>query len=300
MTDVEKLIKEKEEAISVVFHRFILLKDTYSDAFFYFVEGKDAPYYTYRVRTIVNSKDCIPIKCGNKEKTIKIHKILSSNPLYDKYKKAYFVDKDFDDNSKLSLDIYVTPCYSIENLYSTEKVLSEILKCEFDILPSDREYSSILQLFHKEQSKFHNATILFNAWYACIKSKNMPIGVCLDEKFPKKFLTLKINNITYSYDIESIKSKYTEAPIISNNEIEIMKERLKSDLCFNLRGKYEIQFFYEFIKYLINDANEKGKQVYVKEKTKLNLDKAQILSQLSQYAITPECLMHYIQQRFMN
>ena len=300
MTDVEKLVREKEEATSVAFHRFILLKDTYSDAFFYFVEGKDAPYYTYRVRTIVQNKDCIPIKCGNKEKTIKMHQLLSSNTLYDNYKKGYFVDKDFDDNSELSSDIYVTPCYSIENLYSTEKVLSEILKCEFDILPSDREYCSLLQLFNKEQSRFHDATVLFNAWYACAKRKKIAIGVCLDEKFPKEFLTLKINNITYSYNIESIKSKYPEVPPILNDEIEIMKEKLKSDPCFNLRGKYEIQFFYEFIKYLIDDANEKGKRVYVKEKTKLNLDKAQILSQLSQYAITPECLMQYIQRRFLN
>lgn len=300
MTDVEKLVREREEATSVAFHRFILLKDTYSDAFFYFVEGKDAPYYIHRVKTIVQGKDCIPIKCGNKEKTIQIHKLLSSNLLYNKYKKGYFVDKDFDDNSKLSSDIYVTPCYSIENLYCTEKVLSEILKCEFDILPSDQEYNIILQLFSEEQSKFHDATILFNAWYACAKRKNIATGVNLDDKFPKDFLTLKIKNITYSYNIESIKSKYSEVPQISNDEIEIMKERLKNDPCLNLRGKYEIQFFYEFVKYLIDDANEKKRRVYVKGKTKLNLDKAQILSQLSQYAMTPECLMQYIQQRFLN
>lgn len=294
MSEVENLINEKENALSVALHRFVLLKDSYPNAFYYFIEGKDAPYYLTRIKAILDSHECFPLKCGNKEKTIKMYHIISSNPLYNKYKKAYFVDRDFDDNSNLPVDIYVTPCYSIENLYCTDKVLKEILKCEFDILPSEQEFHSILQFFSEEQATFHSATLLFNAWYACIKSKGIKMNVCLDDKFPKEFVTLNISNIISSYDINSIKDKYPDVEEVSADEIEYMKDKLMRAPTFNFRGKYEIQFFYEFVKYLIEDGNNKNRQLYIKKRTKLNLDKAQLLSQLSQYALTPDSLIEYI------
>lgn len=61
-----------------------------------------------------------------------------------------------------------------------------------------------------------------------------------------------------------------------------------------LRGKFELEFLYTFLQFLITDANVKENNKILKVKTKFRVDKALMLSQLSQYAETPQCLIDYI------
>ena len=63
---------------------------------------------------------------------------------------------------------------------------------------------------------------------------------------------------------------------------------------YEYRGKFELAFIYTFLRYLIEDANCYKK--YLKIKTKFNIDKALMLSSLSQYAETPLGLIKYIEQ----
>lgn len=292
----EELLRLAANSPAVAFHKFVILcKERESDLFCFF-EGRDSQYYSNRIKAIVQRR-YHPISCGNKKTVLETYKWLSGHVNYTKYLKAYFVDRDFDpeiSNEK----IYVTPCYSIENFYVNEECLSEILKNEFGLTEADSEYDQIIELFRSELVKHNQSTALFNAWYATLKSikhrDNLKTtGVNLDDKLPKDFVCLKIGSIASNYDLSRIKEHFPDA--IEVSEIEVLAKRdelLSGCTADKLRGKFQLAFFYEFLHFLIEDANKRKK--LLKSKTKFNFDKANIFTQLSQYATTPSCLVKYL------
>lgn len=152
----------------------------------------------------------------------------------------------------------------------------------------------------ENQKKFHDESILFNAWYASLKEKankkDCSTNVSLNCSIPKEFVVLKIGNISSNYDFYDLKAKFPEAISITKAEVEKKVNEFKSKkLRKTLRGKYELEFVYTFLKYLIDDANNTNNRKILKQKTKFRVDKAQMLSQLSQYAETPNCLVKYIE-----
>ena len=299
MNEVEELIIEAEMSSSVAFTRFVLLVDHFGDAaFYYFVEGKDAPYYYPRIQSICEEKEPIPIKCGGKSKVLDVFNLISAHSTYNKYKKAFLVDRDYDDNSMLPVDIYITPCYSIENFYADKSVIAEILKCEFDILPLENNFDKILGLYISELKQFHEAIMEFNAWYACLKQITSQTGVSLGDNMPVGFVNIQIGNIKKMYTLSNIETVYQGAIAkISQNDIQRMIQILDVNPTNLLRGKYQIQFLEKFLRFLIEDANNRNQRNYVTQKTTFNIERASILSQLSQYAITPDCLSKYILDR---
>ncbi len=79
-------------------------------------------------------------KFGNKKLVLKIHERTNKNKkMYEKYKLAFFIDRNFDIsyNNVSSLPVYETPCYSIENFYTTKKTLKNILTNEFNLSEID-------------------------------------------------------------------------------------------------------------------------------------------------------------------
>lgn len=294
----DELLKISKNTSTVAFHKFVLLSNGRENELFCFFEGVDCQYYSLRIKQYAN-ENYHPIVCGNKDTVLKTYKLINEQEIYKDYKKAFFVDSDFDESID-NPEIYETPCYSIENLYANKNTLSEILKSEFALLETDSEYDTILKLFESEFELFNEKTLFFNAWYAALKkSKRMnglkSTGVNLDEKLPKEFFCLKIGNINSNYDFEKIKQKFPDSIAITVEEVnETLNELRNSSLPFKLRGKFQIWFFYEFIQFIINDANNTKR--IIKKKTKFKVDKSLILSQISQYAITPECLKLYLKK----
>lgn len=292
----EDLLKLTENTATVAFHKFVLLcKGKESDLYCFF-EGRDAQYYSPRIKSITK-KNYHPISCGNKKSVVDVHNWVSSHNDYKKYSKTFFVDSDFDNS--LNLDgIYETPCYSVENFYVNTKCLSEILKNEFGLTEIDVEYKSIINLFEKELEDFSKATLLFNAWYAGLKSKKQKEGlkstcVSLSDKLPNDFVCIKIGAITSNYDLQKIMDKFPDAIKVDQEIINAEYSRLNcAEIHQKLRGKYQFSFFYEFLRFLIDDAN--SKKSILKKKTKFNIDKANMYGQLSQYALTTECLTNYL------
>jgi hypothetical protein len=289
----EDLLKKSRNSSVVAFHKFILLHRKYKSDLFCFYEGKDSHYYFPKINNVFGENHH-PIICGNK-KTV-IHTYESIKNKYSHFKTAFFIDSDFDEKI-YEPEIYNTPSYSIENLYCTELVLKRILKNEFMLKETDSEFEKIIDLFNTNQKEQHKATSLFNVWYATAKMKAKANGIIpnisLNDKFPKDFAVIKIGEISSNYDLEKIKEKFPQAIDVSESEI---KETLKSFYSVQPvkkhRGKYEIEFFVAFLKYLIEDCNKNN--VVLKNKTKFRIDNSIVLSQLSQYSETPECLIEYI------
>jgi len=292
----EEMLKLTESTSTVAFHKFVLLcKGRESDLYCFF-EGRDSQYYSPRIKSFTN-KNYHPISCGNKSSVLDVYNWLSTIKEYAKFNKAFFVDRDFDNKIEKN-DLYETPCYSIENFYVNSDCLSEILKNEFGLTEIDAEYKTIMTLFAKELNDFSKASLLLNAWYAALKSKKINENlkstcVSLSDKLPNDFICVKIGAITSSYDVQKIMEKFPSAIKVSEEEINKEYNRLNSsEMHQMLRGKYQFAFYYEFLRYLIEDAN--CHKNILKKKTKFNIDKANMYGQLSQYASTTECLKKFL------
>lgn len=294
----EELLKIAENSPAVAFHRFVLLCNGRENDLFCFFEGRDSQYYCNRIRTITN-RNYHPISCGSKHTVLDTYKQLSNGSIYDKYLKAFFVDRDFDPPIQND-NLYETPCYSIENFYVNEECLSEILKNEFGLTEANPEYIQIIDMFKANLTNHNQSTVLFNAWYAALKERKFrenlkTTGVTLDDNLPEDFICLKIGSISSKYDLEKIKETFPNAIEVSEAEVLSKKDEFLSGATSDkLRGKYQFAFFIEFLRFLIRDANHE-KQV-LKQKTKFNIDKANIFSHLSQYAVTPNCLKTFLKR----
>ncbi|HNI43545.1 MAG: DUF4435 domain-containing protein [Chitinophagales bacterium] len=296
---VEELLSASKSSSNVAYMTFIrhLNKDKWG--LFCFLEGKDSPYYAIRVKNHFQS-NYYPIHCGGKEKVLKVYELIRKHPIeYGKAKTAFFVDSDFDEPLN-NTDIYETPCYSIENLYTSSAVLGEILKSECRLYEIDEDFEHCISLYESLQNDFHSHTTLFNAWYACvIRFKNRTqedIDVPLDDKFPKKFVQVSLSGITASYDLTAICVAYPQAPFIDDQTIaQKVSEMNIQNKGKIFRGKFEFYFMLTILDELIKDSQTT--RSIVKKNIKYHINHSNAISQLAQYAETPPDLISYIQNR---
>ncbi|MGB7518147.1 MAG: DUF4435 domain-containing protein [Spirulinaceae cyanobacterium] len=270
---------------------------------FCFFEGKDNAYYVPRIKHFID--DYCPISCGGRDKVLSVHELIVIHPEYDKYKKAFFIDRDF--NPPLpphNPPIFETPCYSIENFYVSVDVFKEIITNVFHLSKvSDSTFPVCLQLFKDRQAEFHNATTLFNAWYACLIEIRNKTGektkASLEEKLPKKFISLSLKSVSANYDINTIKANFPDALEVSQEDLEEKIDEFTN--CEHrkvFRGKYEMQFLIMFIEQILKDSSQAKE--YIKDKIKFRfnqkLTNEQAINVFSSCAETPESLTHYLKQ----
>lgn len=301
MSYLNKLRKSRSKA-QVAYQDFILHTRANKDGLFCFFEGKDNAYYISRVKKYINQYHFI--NCGGRENVLEVYKLINYHREYDKYKKGFFIDRDF--NPPLSPpnpEIFETSCYSIENFYVSINVFQEILKNHFHLSEISQEFDVCTRLFKERQQEFHNAVILFNAWYAClINRKNreqLQTGVNLDDKLPKGFIKFELDIITQEYNTETIKNKFTKALEVSD---EILQEKIKEfrdceqDKVF--RGKYELEFVLTIIELILQDSTITKK--YIKSKIKFafgeKISNEQALNLFSDCAETPQILDDYLER----
>ncbi len=296
---VQDLIQAKEESASVAYQKFILLININSDFLFCFFENKDAPYYNLRIKHHYKGESCY-ISCGNKSKVLKTHKLIKNHREYDRYKVAFFIDQDFDDSIKDEfLDIYETPCYSIENLYTSTSLIKELIKTDFQIGEEDPSHATILSLYQRLQSDFLNASLLFNAWYKLQKKKgknsNVEVKVSLDDSLIPALIELNINSIVSKNTEAFISLKYPNALPYTSDELDnVIRQLCLTDLRYSLRGKFVFNFVTNFIRKLIEDSADTSKQTIVKRKIRYNMDNSTALTLLTCYAETPQCLIDFL------
>lgn len=303
-TYVEKLRESRDKA-QVAFQEFGLLVGKYPNNMFCFFEGKDNAYYIPRLRQYTDKY--YPIKCGGREKVLKVYNLIKGQKVYDKYTKAFFVDKDFNQPLPLNIPpVYETPCYSIENLYVSESVFRQILINEFHLSEgSDTVYKTCMDLFMKRRTEFHESICLLNAWYSCLidrrNNEGIETGVQLDEKPPKGFLNISLERVSSNYDIDVIKSTFVNALEIDTEKLSNkLTEFEKCECHLYFRGKYELYFLIKFIHLLLLDSNT-TKKIFARkinfsfgDASSINLEQA--LSIFSGYADTPPCLHNYLKQ----
>jgi len=297
---LEQLRNSRNKA-QVAYQEFMLRTRKGKNGLFCFFEGKDNPYYVPRIKRFTD--DYHPIYCGGREKVLKVYELITIHPEYDHYKKAFFIDRDF--NPPLPTHnppIFETPCYAIENLYVSIAVFKEILKNEFQVSEVSPEFDGYIALFEQRQKEFHKATLLFNAWYACLidirNQEGKQTGVSLDDKLKRGFVTITLDEVTASYDFDKIKQEFPNAQEITQENLEVKASQFQSCEQHKVfRGKYEIQFFTTFIELMIQDSLKEQK--HIKSRLKFTFGEKvsndQAISIFSPYAETPESLLDYLE-----
>lgn len=293
---VKNLRASRDKAV-VVFTELTRLYKQYPSALYCFFEGEDSKYYGIRIKNIIRPEKDFYLYCKGKEGVLGIHRMLSARKHYANIIAAYFIDRDFDKSiSEIGLNkIYETPCYSIENFYTSVQCFSEVLRTEFKLMESDENFERCVSLYIKLQEEFHNAVELLNTWIACQRDKSSELNI--SNLSVSNLVNIELNKITIRYVIDDLYRMFPGAITISQEELDARLTELRcSTRQKSFRGKFEIEFLLTFLQKLIHEANQ-GNYPYFTRKIKvvLSLSKRNIISDLSQCADTPDCLYSYLE-----
>lgn len=300
--DIQK-VRDKRNGGTVAFARYCQDKNKYRDYLFCFFEGEDGKYYIPQIEKYSDYQGdkIIQYKCGGKKEVLKALELVKKNRDRIYIAKAFFVDNDYDtkkDEDEVFL-LYQTPCYSIENFYTSMEAFSRILINEFAMNTIDSDYKKCCSDYLKRQQEFHDATIYINSWLACQRlheEKNHKI-ILSKFKISKLFLKIAIDGIVSEGKInrEKIEELFPDSEKIEENEIEKKIKYFKQgDKRMLFRGKFEIEFLKEIITSL-KEKNKKG-EYFSKKYTSVNINPydSNVLSNWSKYADVPQCLINFL------
>ena len=294
-------MKEEAECVEAIFLSYINIKS--SQNMFLFFEGKDDfKYYCPRLSSINNDKEYKKYDCNGKENVIKVHNMIVNQTASDNHIiKMFFVDRDFDDNSLIDRGIYVTPTYSIENLFFTDVAIKNMIIGEMGLSEHSKEDEHDFNIAFKYMIDYRDNVIkdmLYgNACYSLQIRKAYEKGCGKPNLLPIKKYD-KIKNISMFEDIKSMIEDYIE---VSELEIKEECERLTKDPIRLLRGKYLLEKMPKCINKIVEESNKgtkySGHFFSKKRHMCLNVSESTLISDLSSYAETPECLISYIKEK---
>ena len=289
----DTLLSKIESTVTVPFHRFVLLTNSYGNNHLYcFIEGYDLPYYKPRIE-LISGKECSCIDSGGKKNVISLNELIRQKTEYSNYKLLYLVDRDYDDNSNVQNSIYITPCYSVENFYGTIDCYKKMIEGTYHIYEDNPKYSLCIELYDRLSADFINATSCFCAWYRCSKRK-VNHEVELKESFPEQYASFNTNSFSIvkgNYDLSVLNNDYPNVDDVTTDELNESLDYIDNNIN-NIRGKYVMQFI-EFVIQLLNRDSRNNKK-YTESKVDFEQNRKTLIARLSAYADTPTCLRNYV------
>ncbi len=302
MSDRLQKLKNSRKGAPAVFLKIIQLNKKYQSLLYCCFEGEDNKYYGVRIENF-KQKDyekIIPLKCGGKKEVLRLYEMIEGKTTLSTKTFIYFIDRDFDwqlDHTKKN--IYETPCYSVENFYTSNCVFEKILTNELNVERTQDQFDFCKTLFRERQKEFHLGISLLNAWIYCHRKNESPehklnLSSFKLENIIKSFTIQKIEFI--KYDINYLEKKFKNSLKIDSDDIIEAKKILDSNPQELYRGKFEIIFLRKFLLYLVESINKKESPFQLNKKTKFNINDHNLLSHISHYAKTLDCLKEYIRK----
>ena len=294
-------MNDEADCIEAIFLSYTQTKS--SQKMFLFFEGTDDfKYYCPRISILCNEKEYKKYDCNGKQNVLRIYDMITNQTQKDsKTIKMFFVDKDFDDNSNIDNEIYVTPTYSIENLYFTDIAIKKMILAEMGLSEHSKydqvDFMTAYNYIIGYRNKIIKDMLYGNACYSLQIKKSLGMGISKPNLTPIKRYD-EIVKILKPEDIESRIKGYIE---ISEAEIDTEYERLNSDSIRLIRGKYLFEKMPKCINKIVEESNKgvnhEGHLFSKKRCMRLNTSESSLISDLSNYADTPKCLSEYIQER---
>ncbi|UCJ18598.1 DUF4435 domain-containing protein [Pseudomonas sp. MM211] len=268
------------------------------------LEGKDDPkFYTPKFSSLLN-REWTSISVGGKSKVLELRKKIRSHPKFFNDLTFFFVDRDYDQTITFK-DTYVTPTYSIENLYCSRETVKRLIEAECGLTRSDitnrleiidfllEEYESLRKKFHTSRSvKFLNSVF----YYVRTQKQNKKISLdkvlkleALIEKDKLKIILTKNELFIKNRKIE--REDYIKA-IANSSWLAIANNPAD-----RFRGKQEILILRLYVRELKNSgsiANKALAKFGMKICTENPSMSDHILSTASQYVPSPRCLTKFL------
>ena len=294
-------MSEEAECVEAIFLSYTLTKS--SQKIFLFFDGiDDFKYYCPRISFVCNDKKYKKYDCNCKKNVLRIHSMITNQTVKDnKSITMFFVDKDYDDNSNIDNDIYITPTYSIENLYFTDWAIENMIRAEMGLSEHSKDDENDFNVAYNYVINFRDniiKDILYgNACYSLQIKKSHEI----DGVKPNLSAIKRYDDIANISEFKDIKGKIKNYIEVSDDEIEEEYERLKSDAIRYIRGKYMLEKMSKCIQKIEEESNKGANHerhwFSKKRRMRLNTSESTLISDLSNYAETPRCLINYIQER---
>ncbi|MDZ5671921.1 DUF4435 domain-containing protein [Bacillus stercoris] len=286
-----------------------------------FFEGEDRKYYLDRIEryTSYSAENILSYDCKGKTKLMQLWKKITAKSKYNNVVKAFFVDKDYGLNAyEKDETVYETPYHSLENFYVNKETLERLLIKEFGLNSIDSDFKKVLDDFIDRHKLFQELIAPINAFIISFQELKSPIMI---KKFKiEDFIEIKIDQINELKEntFDSLKEyylaklnddvskrrKHSEDNLYKFNQIiDKVEERFFENLSnvysnkdTLIHGKFELHFLRKIIENL-KDYNSNG-HYFSRKRDNINIDiqSSNILSNLSQYALTTECLVAFLKK----
>lgn len=296
-TNEESLLNEMREGRESANAAFVNFTDNYKNFtshVFCFYEGEDGKYYNQRIKQLIGNP-IIPIKAKNKSNTIKVWRKISKSQEYNNVQKMFFVDRDMDElPHDVDENLYITPCYSIENLYANIETFKNILEAEFSLNVTDPDFIKCVDLFEILFEKFCTQMIPFNALVLIRSEKKLNNGkVSLNIK-TRQVISISLGGIEKGNKYSDI-YKLQEDLEVTDQDLEFATQRIieSQEFIEKFRGKNQLDFLVEVLNLLKSRKDDLTFFSIKRDNITLNITSNR-LSELSQYAKTPQCLKEFI------
>ncbi|MCO7225999.1 DUF4435 domain-containing protein [Pleionea sp. CnH1-48] len=270
-------------------------------------EGEDEKYFSHRISEALAPVKWYSINAGGRKNVLELYQVIISHPAYRESRFTCFIDRDYEywyENPDPSR-IYVTPCYSIENLYISEESFIKIISSEFGLAEFGEEsgdFQTCLKLFRSFKRELIEHLSQFNYWVKAHRIMN---------KSSSDICSLNVRNVKLSH-LVNIGLSGTGRVYDTNNILSVFRDYEGGEICPEahkkaklilsekdpesaFRGKQLLESLRVFLTLLKNDRTKENPSVFSKRGTvKLNLSNGNVISELSQYAATPECFNDFI------
>jgi len=310
MSRVE-VLKAAGSGPSVKFLELTRVQAKHPNAIVCIFEGEDEKYYGCRLSVSHGHDGWRGINTGGRSAVLELRDSIIKHPVYNKCKFLCFIDKDYEDwyANPDPERIYVTPCYSVENLYANETCLDGLLSAEFKVTDFNEfsaEHKVCIETFSKRMHEACQHLLEFNSWAKSraimARDKKVPIKIYLNDAHVGDLITLNLTSCEIKYNPDDVSSVFKK---LNNNMLDLpalIEARLtlsQGQPIYDYRGKQQLQVFKEFIKSLQADFTKPGNIIFSK-KSKLKVDfeneGIDLLSTLAQYAKTPDCLRVFLKR----
>lgn len=302
MERLERMIEETKSS-SVAFMTFVRIAAKDRSAVFCFFEGEDEKYYGVRIGLHLYDRSWHPMSCGGKLAVLELHDEIASRKYYKDIDVAFFVDRDFDAPLANDADsnIYETPCYSIENFYCDTNSIKRIMSAEFGISEqagTNGYFNLVFDRMFKAQEAFHKAILPINYFIKAHRQKEKSdrrARLNLQNVSVDQLVKICLDGVEAIVSSENLNYLFPNSYPIGELGVDGMPPFDNNRLCYDLRGKYELEFIRCVLSKLKEACSNKKHEFYRKGYSiKLNLTKANVVSELSQYATTPPCLHAFL------
>lgn len=298
-------LRDSRKSEYVAYTQFSLAYSNQNCLYCFFEGDEDKRYYGTRIK-FKTDRDFKSFTCGGKDKVKKIFELITSKSEYNDSITLYFIDKDYTQESSTS-NIYVTPCYSIENFYTSKNALHEIFINEFNLQTEEEDYQLVMSLYIQLQEDFHKKLLFFNAWLACQndlrEQESVKTYLKIDNvvnNYFRGFLNdnlVEISNFNDLNDLDKLETdlfpKAQKIPM-STLEEKISLFQSEDNQCI-FRGKFELLLMVTFLKKLKNEICKSNSTIFTKKhKCTLVFDTSNAISVLTQHAHTPSCLTDFL------